>query len=142
MRHNLPSIFDAFNTFDNTFRYLRKMDDAFNSFFDELYVEPEYVNEYKGERDTYINGMLVKKEKSDGTIEYYQNGRLHNLSGPAVSKKEGDSEYWIDGRQVSKIDHEKAIKDIEASKKNNYKLDLTDDEKKKVEDALGRKLGK
>lgn len=141
-KRRLPSVFDAFNSFDRTFATLSKgMDDVFESFFQELYVEPEFIDEVKGERNTYINGMLVKKETSDGTVEYYQDGRLHNLSGPAVESKEGQPEYWIDGRQVSQAEHEQAVQKYKASIRAQYNVELNEEERKLVEEALGRKLG-
>lgn len=142
MRRRLPSVFDAFNSFDRTFTTLSKgMDDVFESFFGELYVEPEFVDEVKGERNTYINGMLVKKETSDGKVEHYQDGRLHNLSGPAVESKEGQPEYWIGGRQVSQVEHEKVVKEYKASIRSQYNVELNEEERKKIEEVLGRKLG-
>ena len=138
---NLINIFDAFSDFDRTFtNFSRTRDDIFRSFFNEIYSNPEENIEVNGERLTYINGMLVKKELSDGSIEHYQNGRLHNISGPAIERKKGQSEYWLDGRCVSKIDHDEYIKKLQSEKKSPYKVELNEDERKKVEDALGRKI--
>jgi hypothetical protein len=116
------------------------MDDSFNSFFAEVNLDSESSEEYQGERRTWINGMLVKVEKSDGTVERYQDGKLHSLSGPAVTKKDGESEYWLHGKQVTETEHQSHLKALESEKTSEYHLELNDEDRKKVEKALGRKL--
>ena len=132
----LPRLFDRFDRFYS----LDRVDDVFNSFFKELRDASDDAS-HNGERCTYVNGMLVKKELSDGTIEHYENGRLHSSFGPAVEKKkEGDSEYWLYGKKVSLSEFKDYKKKLESEKRDNYNLNLTSEEKEKIEKMLGRKI--
>ncbi len=45
----------------------------------------------------------------DGHRAYYQNGKRHNLNGPAVIYAIGMVEYWIDGVYYSKTDFDKQV---------------------------------
>lgn len=78
----------------------------------------------------YIDGTL-KRRLSDGTVEIYDNGRLHCDTGPAVIKPNGSKEYWLNGRQVSESD---------VIKQEEYRVLLTKKERELVERVLGRKL--
>jgi len=46
------------------------------------------------------NGAAV--DRFDGYKEYFQNGKLHRLDGPARIWPDGTEQYWIDGVQYSK----------------------------------------
>ena len=37
-------------------------------------------------------------EGSDGTKEWYQNGKRHRLDGPAVELSNGTKAWWIEGK--------------------------------------------
>lgn len=69
---------------------------------------------------------------SDGTVEKYSRGKLHCETGPAVIKPDGTKEYWLNGRQVTE-------KDL-PEPKGYYNIELTDAEKEKIENLLGRKI--
>lgn len=71
------------------------------------------------------------KKYDDGEkVEYFLNGRLHNHNGPAIEYKDKnkESEYWLEGRKVTKEDVEKYKEDLE-DKKEHY---ITIDGKTKV----------
>jgi len=46
---------------------------------------------------------------SDETICYYNGSNLHRLDGPAVIFKDGYCEWYIDGKQFSKEEFDRAI---------------------------------
>ena len=37
----------------------------------------------------------------DGTKRWFDNGVLHRSHGPAVKYRNGETEYWVEGKQVS-----------------------------------------
>lgn len=81
--------------------------------------------------DHYREPFVTKKRFSDGTVELYENGRLHCETGPAVIKADGTKEYWLNGRQVSEQD---------VLKTEEFRVSLTKKERELVERVLGRKL--
>lgn len=90
----------------------------FDAFFNEAFRDSLLTTHYKDE----VNG----------DTEYFKNGRLHNDKGPAVIKKDGTKEYWLNGRQVTE--------DAVLGKRKTYKIELFKDEKEAIERFLGRKL--
>jgi hypothetical protein len=52
-----------------------------------------------------VNNKSIKKTDTDGTIRYYNvKGQLHRENGPAVEFRDGDEEYWFNGKQVDYMD--------------------------------------
>jgi|TARA_B100001093_G_scaffold275897_1_gene263661 hypothetical protein len=53
-----------------------------------------------------------KLKKSDGTIAYVWEGKLHNWEGPALIPEgnERKAEYYLYGIQYSKAEHKEAIR--------------------------------
>jgi len=53
----------------------------------------------------YKNGMLHRiggpARSHAGNLFWYKEGKLHNLGGPAVIEKAGPRQYWIDGVKYS-----------------------------------------
>lgn len=47
--------------------------------------------------DQYHRTNGPAREFSDGSYEYYQNGRRHRLDGPAVLIKDSKTEWWLNG---------------------------------------------
>jgi hypothetical protein len=58
---------------------------------------------------------------SDGSKEWYQNGKRHRLDGPAVESSDGSKEWWINGIKYSEkdfnlfIEKENKIKELKTS---------------------------
>jgi len=67
----------------------------------------------KGKFETLFNKDIPYSElnrkigpaliRSNGTKEYYKNGKLHRLNGPAVISNNGRKEWWVDGKP-SRVD--------------------------------------
>ncbi len=59
-----------------------------------------------------------KENKSQKTI-YYKNGMIHNENGPAVIHKDGkESEYWLEGRKVTKQEVDEYRQNVEDNTKH------------------------
>ena len=52
--------------------------------------------------DELYNLTPTKYVRIDGTIEYYQNGRLHRENGPAVERYDGAKFWYINGERYRK----------------------------------------
>lgn len=50
-----------------------------------------------GTMEWWYSGSLDKIERPDGTIEKYENGKLHCWDGPAIKRPSGELEYWFHG---------------------------------------------
>jgi len=73
-------------------------------------------------RRSYYRDVGALKE--DGVTTYYENGRVHRLDGPAVvydDKRE--SEYWLNGKRVTKEEHDKLRLDLEDKKQHTVYID-------------------
>lgn len=46
----------------------------------------------------------------NGTKIFMQNGKLHRLDGPAIIRKNGDKEYWIQGVKLTESEFKDIIK--------------------------------
>jgi hypothetical protein len=46
---------------------------------------------------------------SNGHEEYWLDGNLHRIDGPAVKWPNGDTEYWVDGKLIKVVKSEKEI---------------------------------
>jgi len=42
-------------------------------------------------------------ERADGTKEWYLNGKLHRIDGPAIERANGDKEWWLNGERQKSI---------------------------------------
>lgn len=40
-----------------------------------------------------------------GSKWWYKNSNHHRLNGPAITRINGQSEYWINGRELSEYEH-------------------------------------
>lgn len=55
---------------------------------------------------------------SNGTVAWVSTcGKLHSLSGPAVVRKDGTTEYWVNGVKADSLT-ELLIKNTEQAKQN------------------------
>lgn len=54
-----------------------------------------------------------KVRKADGTIMFIWEGKIHNMSGPALVTVEGKNEYYIHGIQYDEKTFLKRIKEKE-----------------------------
>jgi hypothetical protein len=75
-----------------------------------------------GTKAWYQNGKLYRDdgptvERADGTKEWCQNielhridGELHRIDGPAVEWADGSKEWWLNGKQYTEEEFNKAIK--------------------------------
>ena len=48
----------------------------------------------------------VKYIAEDGTQIYHENNKRHRIGGPTAIYSGGDEEYWIDGKQVTELEHD------------------------------------
>lgn len=72
---------------------------------------------------------------NDGVTTYYDNGRVSKLGGPAVVyADEREDEYWIDGKRISKEEHDKMLVEYEDNKIHTVYIDG------KPNDIPGKKL--
>ena len=44
-------------------------------------------------------------EYSDGSKQWLLKGKIHRLDGPAVELANRDKEWWVDGEQVTELEH-------------------------------------
>jgi|ERR1700691_615014 len=66
-------------------------------------------------------------EFSNGTLQYYLNGLLHREDGPAIIRKDGRKEYWLNDENITEeveewIKENKIPKDWNNSHKILFKL--------------------
>lgn len=72
------------------------------------------VKEHKFDKPSHVTG----KEDYDtmmqdgGEFRYLKNGDLHRLNGPAVIRRNGSLEYWLNGRLHTKESHAEAVKNL------------------------------
>lgn len=66
--------------------------------------------DYFGCEMHYFDGAPLNTEiiRPDGTKEYYADGTLHRLDGPARIRPNGDVEYWIAGTKFTEEDFRKS----------------------------------
>ena len=62
-----------------------------------------------GSKEWWQNGQLHRLdgpaiERADGTKEWRLNGQLHRLDGPAIELADGNKSWWINGKQLSKFE--------------------------------------
>ena len=50
------------------------------------------------------------KVHTNGDREWYQNGKLHRVDGPAVEYANGHKEWWINGVQLTQEEFNKQTK--------------------------------
>ena len=90
---------------------------------DETYEVRVYSD---GSKEWYQNGKLHRLdgpaiEYSDGYTYWYQNGKRHRLDGPAYERADGYKEWWVDGTKYSEkdfnqfIEKENKIKEFKTS---------------------------
>jgi hypothetical protein len=103
------------------------MRDLFSLFDNEV---NRLFNNFNG----FFNVDLMERVDEKGDRYHYKNGMLHNDSGPAVIHKDGTKEYWLEGKRVKESD---VIK-IEPKKK--VTIDVTEKERQKIRDILGREI--
>lgn len=111
---------------------MSKFESIFDNLFNEFLVTASPKSYYPKEwhSNDYVN---------DET-RYYKDGILHRLDGPAIVRKEGENEYYIDGRYYEKEDFKNYVEKLEENKKYTYVIKLTKSEKEKVEKLLDIKL--
>jgi hypothetical protein len=56
--------------------------------------------EYRIEGKLHRENDLPAVELADGTLEWWQNNKLHRENGPAVIRADGSEEWWVNGNQV------------------------------------------
>jgi len=42
---------------------------------------------------------------SDGTKDWFINGKRHRLDGPAIEYSDGSKEWWVDGKYITEEQH-------------------------------------
>jgi hypothetical protein len=42
----------------------------------------------------------------DGTQVYFEHNKHHRIGGPAYIGRDGNKSYWIDGKQVTELEHD------------------------------------
>ena len=71
---------------------------------------PAYINKKYKLEEWYKNGILHRIGGPARTHRYnmfwYKEGKLHNLEGPAVIEDAGPKQYWIDGIKFSRKQYE------------------------------------
>jgi len=55
-----------------------------------------------------LNGPAI--EYVDGSKAYYVDGNLHRIDGPAVIYSDGEVEYWLNGKKLTKEEFDKLTK--------------------------------
>ena len=75
----------------------------------ETYNVTVYENGY---RQWWQNGQLHRLdgpavEYADGTREWWQKGLRHRLDGPAIEWANGHKEWWIEGKQLTQEEFNK-----------------------------------
>jgi hypothetical protein len=81
---------------------------------EELYTNTLYGNKYyyKDREMTTrhrIDGPAI--ERSDGSKEWYVDGKLHRLDGPAVEWSDGSKEWYVDDVFIMMLDKAGKITD-------------------------------
>ena len=66
-------------------------------------MEEYIVRVYSDMTEWYQNGQLHRldgpaREWRDGAKVWYQNGKLHRLDGPAREWGDGSKEWWLNGK--------------------------------------------
>lgn len=114
----------------------RLFDEVFSD-FDRYFVDAPVT---KSKEKTDIVSTITDSEKT----ETYKNGRLHNETGPAVVYKDKSkgSEYWLNGRQVTKEDVDVLISKAEENKKRVITIDgkdyvITEKQWKEIKAKIG-----
>jgi len=90
-------------------------------YFTNSYATLEIITYYDENGDFHNeNGpaIITNNGEVDTTLCYYKHGKLHNLNGSAVYWGKNTSgldvvEYWIDGKQFSEEEYEKAVLNYE-----------------------------
>lgn len=127
-------------------RFWTEFDDLFDAAFNRhplfttLMTDETRYKTSKGETVTYSNGWLVHKIDNKGDVFTYANGVLHSIEGPAIIRKDGKKEYYIEGREVSEEEHKRYVKKLNDEKTYRYVIEITNEEKEKIEKLLGRKI--
>ena len=67
-----------------------------------------------GTKQWYLNGKLHREDKpayegSSGTKEWWLNGKLHREDGPAIEWLNGTKEWWVNGEKLTEEEHKKAM---------------------------------
>lgn len=66
-------------------------------------------------QEFYKEGVLHREKGpaimwANGSYQHYQNGLMHNASGVACHSVEtGQSEYWLEGKEMSKVSHKMSL---------------------------------
>jgi len=58
------------------------------------------------EINALFNNFTGIIEHSDGSKQWLVKGKIHRLDGPAVELVNRDKEWWVDGKQVTELEHE------------------------------------
>ena len=52
------------------------------------------------------NGLII----ANGHKEWYFNGQLHRVDGPAIEWADGSKEWYLNGKELTKSQHQAAVK--------------------------------
>lgn len=62
----------------------------------------------------------------DGVTTHYHNGKVSNLNGPAITYEDDrEDEYWIDGKCITKEEHDKIKAEVEDNREHVIYIDGT-----------------
>ena len=76
-----------------------------------LRKNPYYTKTYSnGYKEWYFNGKLHRVdgpavEYSNGYKRWYLNGQLHRVDGPAVEFSSGDKAWWLNGIEYTEQEY-------------------------------------
>jgi hypothetical protein len=88
---------DSYQSVTNQIKIVKFLDNT------QLFsLMPNQITRKNGTQEWYKNGRLHRLngpalEHSDGTQEWYKNGRLHRLNGPALEHSDGSQEWYRNG---------------------------------------------
>ena len=68
--------------------------------------QPTLTKYSDGTKEWYLNGKRHRKdgpayEGADGTKEWWLNDRLHRKDGPAYEGADGSKEWWLNGKEIT-----------------------------------------
>ena len=61
--------------------------------------------------------MRRVRDSFSGTVRCVSHGKLHNPNGPAIIWENGDKEWWVNG-QLHRIDGPAVVKKVSSPEKN------------------------
>ena len=68
--------------------------------------KPTLTKYSDGSKEWYLNGKRHRKdgpaiEYADGTKEWYLNGELHRKDGPAIEYANGTKDWYLNGKEIT-----------------------------------------